>query len=229
MTENVLCGQQVHVLQCSPPHEEIGLNSRFSTIGPNSSKNCQEQFQLYFHVSLVRRGTITNRSQPGILGTVWQPCWAVLEECVCLTLPLCCLATSFSIAGYKRKRAICSSRQVNSYATFNIKRKKTAWDSQISDHRPYRCLHYTCVTKATTDTFVLHSNGLRYQHHSEKWNRIRADWPRSARNGTVKQREPFGPIVEKQLFTHWLQRIWCQHVSPDKEVGIVWLRARVWL
>ncbi len=69
----------------------------FATIGPNGSKNCQERFQLYFHVSLVRRGTITNRSRPGILGTVRQPCWAVL---VCVTSPLriCHLAASFSVA-----------------------------------------------------------------------------------------------------------------------------------
>ncbi len=51
-----------------------GDHSRFSTIGLNGSKNGQVQFQLYFHMSLVRRGTITNRSQPGILGTVRQPC-----------------------------------------------------------------------------------------------------------------------------------------------------------
>ncbi len=59
-------------------------------IGPNGSKNCQVRFQLYFHMSLVRRGTITNRSWPGSrAGGV----------CVRVTSPLCCLATSFSIAG----------------------------------------------------------------------------------------------------------------------------------
>ncbi len=79
--------------------ENNTIKSRFSTIGPNGSKNCQEWFQLYFHMSLVRRGTITNRSRPGILSTVRQPCWAVRVECVYVTLPLCCLATSFSIAG----------------------------------------------------------------------------------------------------------------------------------
>ncbi len=52
-----------------------------------------------------------------------------------------------------------------------------------------------------TDAFVLHSKALRYQHHSGKWNRIRAEWPGSARNGTVKQREPFGPKVEKRLMS----------------------------
>lgn len=29
--------------------------------------------------------------------------------------------------------------------------------SEISNLNPYLCLHYTYVTKATTDTFVLHS------------------------------------------------------------------------
>ncbi len=78
---------------------EMYHKSRFSTIGPNGSKNCQVRFQLYFHMSQVRRGTITNRSRPGILGKVRQPCWAVMVECMCETSPLYCLGTSFSIAG----------------------------------------------------------------------------------------------------------------------------------
>lgn len=40
-----------------------------------------------------------------------------------------------------------------------------------------------------TDTFVLHSKELRYQHSSAKWSCIRADWPVSVQDGTVKQRE----------------------------------------
>ncbi len=43
------------------------LISHFSTIGPNSSKNGKERLQLYFHLSLVRHGTIKNYSQPGTM------------------------------------------------------------------------------------------------------------------------------------------------------------------
>ncbi len=116
-------------------------------------------------MSLVRRGTITNRSQPGILraGRVRVRDVATVA--------------SFSIAGYAEVRYLIKQpskqpRYVQYKKEINIK----------NDHRPYRCLHYTCVTKVSTDAFVLHSNGLRYQHHSEKLNRIRADWPGSARN-----------------------------------------------
>lgn len=36
-------------------------NNHIYTVGPNGSKNDKEKFQLYFHFSLVRHGTIANR------------------------------------------------------------------------------------------------------------------------------------------------------------------------
>ncbi len=61
--------------------------------GPNSSKNGKERLQLYFHMSLVRHGAITNHSQPGTM----------LVDCVYNYINtqdwslVCCLATSFSL------------------------------------------------------------------------------------------------------------------------------------
>ncbi len=46
--------------------------SHFSTISLNVSKNSKERLHLYFHLSLVRQGTVTNRSQAG----------TILVECV---------------------------------------------------------------------------------------------------------------------------------------------------
>ncbi len=76
------------------------INSRFSSIGPNGSKNGQVQFQLYFHVSW---------NSAARLQTVFGPEFSAglnnragrLRVCDVATQDLslvCCLAASFSIA-----------------------------------------------------------------------------------------------------------------------------------
>jgi len=74
----------------------------------------------------------------------------------------------------------------------------------MCDHSPLhsRYLHLTtsinsCITKATTDAFVSHSNELLYQTHNGKLNRFHPSWTGS-RSG--KQREQSGPTEEKQLY-----------------------------
>lgn len=52
------------------------------------------------------------------------------------------------------------------YNEVNIRGKKEDPKTEISDHRPYRCLHYTYVTKTMADAFLLHSREFHYYHQS---------------------------------------------------------------
>ncbi len=107
--------------------------------------------------------------------------------------------------------------QVNSYSTFYIINKKCL--RQFDLWRKYWRLLIIYPSSPSVYFILLVQQELSFLllfnevnslsdkhcitfHHSGKWNRIRADWLGLAWNGTVKQREPFGPMVEKRLLLH---------------------------
>lgn len=67
-----LCKMLVLVLQVCPsfPRVELGEGENFMILISCCSRKGKEQFRLGFHLSLVWRGMITNRSHPGILSMV---------------------------------------------------------------------------------------------------------------------------------------------------------------
>lgn len=83
--------------------------------------------------------------------------------------------------GEQRGHWQCRQTRQREQVTSVIKQSQFSWCQFYTEIHLISSVN-TCVTKATTYAFVLHS---------------RAAWPGSARNGTVTKWEPFSPTVEK--------------------------------